>query len=73
MSIEKFKKIKKIQKKSWQIFFTGYNGVQVQKTKAMKRRVQPERFYREPPVAAKEEMRKGWKMVLEPRTERVSL
>ena len=24
-------------------------------------------------VAAKEEMRKGWKMVLEPRTERVSL
>ena len=26
----------------------------------MKRRVQPERFYREPPVAAKEEMRKGW-------------
>lgn len=48
-------------------------GYKFKKTKAMKRRVQPERFYREPPVAAKEEMRKGWKMVLEPRTERVSL
>lgn len=45
-------------------------GYRFKKRKAKKRRVQPERFYREPPAAAKEEMRKGWKMVLEPRTER---
>lgn len=38
--------------------------------KAMKRRVHSEWSYRESPVAAKEKMRKGWKMVLEPRTER---
>lgn len=36
----------------------------------MKRRVHSERSYRESPVAAKEKMRKEWKMVLEPRTER---
>lgn len=36
----------------------------------MKRRVHSESSYREPPVAAKEEMWKEWKMVLEPRTER---
>ena len=41
-------------------------------TKAMKRRVHSERSYRESPVAAKEKMRKEWKMVLEPRTERIS-
>ena len=38
----------------------------------MKRRVHSESSYREPPVAAKEEMRKEWMMVLEPRTERDS-
>ena len=41
-------------------------------TKAMKRRVHSERSYRESPVAAKEKMRKEWKMVLEPRTERIT-
>jgi len=39
----------------------------------MKRRVHSENSYREPPVAAKEERQKEWKMVLEPRTERRSL
>ena len=42
----------------------------MKKIKAMKRRVHSGRFYREPPVAAKGEIEKEWKMVLEPRTER---
>lgn len=46
-------------------------GNKFKQPKAMKRRVHSGKFYREPPVAAKEEMQKGWKMVLEPRTERV--
>jgi len=37
--------------------------------KAMKRRVHSENSYREPPVAAKEERQKEWKMVLEPHRE----
>ena len=45
-------------------------GDKFKKRKAMKRRVHSENSYREPPVAAKEERQKEWKMVLEPRTER---
>ena len=47
-------------------------GDKFKRTKAMKRRVHSENSYRESPVAAKEKMRKEWKMVLEPRTERRS-
>lgn len=45
-------------------------GYKFKRRKAMKRRVHSENSYREPPVAAKEERQKEWKMVLEPRTER---
>lgn len=48
-------------------------GYKFKRTKAMKRRVHSENSYREPPVAAKEERQKEWKMVLEPRTERTTL
>ena len=50
----------------------GIMGDKFKGTKAMKRRVHSERSYRESPVAAKEKMRKEWKMVLEPRTERIT-
>ena len=50
----------------------GIMSHKFKRTKAMKRRVHSERSYRESPVAAKEKMRKEWKMVLEPRTERIS-
>ena len=48
----------------------GIMGYKFKRRKAMKRRVHSERSYRESPVAAKEKMRKEWKIVLEPRTER---
>jgi len=51
----------------------GIMGDKFKRQKAMKRRVHSENSYREPPVAAKEERQKEWKMVLEPRTERRTL